>query len=715
MDSNRKKVMFKWRQTAVTSPVHLQGRDAGSRTPSRCNLWPKEESHTSPLCDSPGPGGLGELSLDTPKRKAAVLGEGMPSLGKVKLRKLSQKNHKHFFASKEKPMDSSSKQLESAESVASPLPSHSFVMKKKERTPVEGSKAIYRMAVIAAIDSTKGRHSTTDIPKTLPFEHSPVKTELPSPASLDKTVMSINFSSIKPENKSEDNDTDQDDQWSPLQAQDDNSEAKTDRRSVVLKAEDSPERFVAQESVFVETTSQDDSFDAGSIPEAEDCDSPFPSLDYVPDSLPSFPIYRTGSQRWLSPSENTQADIPSSLPSLYTNENTGARLAAAGSMEMPFSPSRRQVFVSFKQSQPPNTGPSKALRVETENFHSSNIMADLLDPFALPLHSNSRVSKPCLNSTITRRQSDGGFSMRYPPHSLTQGSTPKRRLSMRAEPIRTSYSYLDRQVGFIDTHCHLDMLYGKLGFNGTFGSFRGLYQSSFPPEFRGCITNFCNPGVMVKEALWEGLLAEDMVWGAFGCHPHFAKNYSSFHERNILMAMRHPKAVAFGEMGLDYSHKNSTDTPRQKEVFERQLHLAVAMQKPLLIHCRDADDDLLEIMRKCVPRDYKIHRHCFTNSYPVIEPFLTEFPNLYVGFTSLITYFRAMEARDSVRQIPLDRIVLETDAPYFLPRQVKKEVCRFSHPGMGIHTLQELSLLKGEDMDTVLTTIRNNTTQLYGI
>ena len=72
-------------------------------------------------------------------------------------------------------------------------------------------------------------------------------------------------------------------------------------------------------------------------------------------------------------------------------------------------------------------------------------------------------------------------------------------------------------------------------------------------------------------------------------------------------------------------------------------------------------------------------RHCFTNSYPVIEPFLTEFPNLYVGFTSLITYFRAMEARDSVRKIPLDRIVLETDAPYFLPRQVLVNFISFSY------------------------------------
>ncbi|XP_023561091.1 putative deoxyribonuclease TATDN2 isoform X2 [Octodon degus] len=74
-----------------------------------------------------------------------------------------------------------------------------------------------------------------------------------------------------------------------------------------------------------------------------------------------------------------------------------------------------------------------------------------------------------------------------------------------------------------------------------------------------------------------------------------------------------------------------------QKVFERQLQLAVSLKKPLVIHCREADEDLLRIMKKCVPFDYKIHRHCFTGSYPVIEPLLKYFPNMSVGFTAVLT------------------------------------------------------------------------------
>lgn len=300
--------------------------------------------------------------------------------------------------------------------------------------------------------------------------------------------------------------------------------------------EDLPERCVAQDSVFAETASLDKSVVIGNKPEAEYCDASLSDLEFVRDSQ------EKGSRQLQSPSANTW----------------GAMTPCCTS------------FVSFQPSLP-NIGPSEASSIKAENVCSSKNIAHLSDPFALPLHSHRDVLDPCMNST-TRRRSDTGAYMQCLSPSFTHRNTPKRRLSTGAEPTWTSYPYLRNQCGFIDTHCHLDMLYGKLGFRGTFSSFRKLYQRSFPPTFRGCITNFCNPGMMVKQALWEGLLAEDMVWGAFGCHPHFAKDYSDVYECDILMAMRHPKAVAFGEMGLDYSHKNSTDASRQKEVGSRLIY-----------------------------------------------------------------------------------------------------------------------------------------------
>ncbi|XP_063147701.1 putative deoxyribonuclease TATDN2 isoform X2 [Candoia aspera] len=118
------------------------------------------------------------------------------------------------------------------------------------------------------------------------------------------------------------------------------------------------------------------------------------------------------------------------------------------------------------------------------------------------------------------------------------------------------------EEGFIDTHCHLDMLYSKTAFRGTFSEFRKTYSSTFPEEFQGCIADFCNPRTL-NNNLWEDLLKEDMVWGAFGCHPHFARYYTDLHERKLLQAMRHPKAIAFGEIGLDYSYKCSTEISKQ--------------------------------------------------------------------------------------------------------------------------------------------------------
>uniref|UniRef100_A0A8C6DCH4 Uncharacterized protein n=1 Tax=Moschus moschiferus TaxID=68415 RepID=A0A8C6DCH4_MOSMO len=120
-------------------------------------------------------------------------------------------------------------------------------------------------------------------------------------------------------------------------------------------------------------------------------------------------------------------------------------------------------------------------------------------------------------------------------------------------------------------------------------------------------------------------------------------------------------------------------------------------------------------MKKFVPSDYKIHRHCFIGSYQVIEPFLNYFPNMSVGFTAVLTYPSAWEVRGALKKIPLERILVETNSPYFIPRGVSKRFCQFSHPGMALHTIKEIAKIKDQPISHILVTIRKNTSLLYNI
>uniref|UniRef100_A0A9L0KFZ3 TatD DNase domain containing 2 n=1 Tax=Equus asinus TaxID=9793 RepID=A0A9L0KFZ3_EQUAS len=120
-------------------------------------------------------------------------------------------------------------------------------------------------------------------------------------------------------------------------------------------------------------------------------------------------------------------------------------------------------------------------------------------------------------------------------------------------------------------------------------------------------------------------------------------------------------------------------------------------------------------MKAFVPSDYKIHRHCFTGSYPVIEPLLKYFPNMSVGFTAVVTYSSAWEVRNALKKIPLERIIVETDAPYFLPRGVPKRVCQYAHPGLALYTVREIASIKEESLSHTLATLRENTSRLYSL
>ncbi|KAF8898056.1 hypothetical protein CPB84DRAFT_1836957 [Gymnopilus junonius] len=184
---------------------------------------------------------------------------------------------------------------------------------------------------------------------------------------------------------------------------------------------------------------------------------------------------------------------------------------------------------------------------------------------------------------------------------------------------------------------------------------------------------------------WGGM----EYWFVLGVHPHDAKSYNDDVEKDILEAMTHPRCVGWGEMGLDYHYDNS---PReiQKEVFARQLRHAVRLGKPLTIHTREADDDTERILKAEVPKDHKIHIHCFTDSPAFARRLLDHFSNIYIGITGVITYATNTDTSTVIRNMispslsstapptPSNpsalRILLETDAPFMVPANIYEDL-----------------------------------------
>eukprot|EP01124_Arcella_intermedia_P018346 TRINITY_DN25292_c0_g1_i1.p1 TRINITY_DN25292_c0_g1~~TRINITY_DN25292_c0_g1_i1.p1 ORF type:complete len:300 (-),score=73.44 TRINITY_DN25292_c0_g1_i1:45-878(-) len=261
---------------------------------------------------------------------------------------------------------------------------------------------------------------------------------------------------------------------------------------------------------------------------------------------------------------------------------------------------------------------------------------------------------------------------------------------------------------YIDTHCHLEYIFQKKHITTGYEGF--LQKHKLPHNYEGCISIFCDPVAFSSLGDWENLLQNKGVWGAFGCHPHNAKYYNESLKERIINCMSHPKAVAWGETGLDY-HYNNSPPEVQRSAFIDQIQCAVAFNKPLIVHSRDAEKDTYDILKGYCPKDHLIHIHCFGDSRGQAEKLLKEFPNLYFGFTGAITYSNSNLRNIIANVIPLERIVLETDAPYMTPRPAQG-VC---HPGHIPIIAQEIAALKAVPLEKLYAVTRQNTKTLYNI
>ncbi|KAF8766630.1 putative deoxyribonuclease TATDN2 like protein [Argiope bruennichi] len=273
---------------------------------------------------------------------------------------------------------------------------------------------------------------------------------------------------------------------------------------------------------------------------------------------------------------------------------------------------------------------------------------------------------------------------------------------------------LKSTTGFFDAHCHLDFLLNRQGFHGTYADYMAQHKNSYPESYKGCIAVFCKPFTFSKKNIWQKHLEQDNVWGAFGCHPKEAQNYNEQIEEDLKAALDHHKVKALGEIGLDYSEGNRCPRDVQQNVFKRQLKIASERKLRLVIHCRDADDDTIKIMLEVFPKDTIFHLHCFTGDWVTAQKWINEFPNVFIGITNLVTFPSATPTHEVVRKLPLEHLLLETDAPYFVPRMAPKGT-RYSHPGMAIHVAAQVAALQNIPIEKVLQWTSSNTKVVYDI
>jgi len=195
------------------------------------------------------------------------------------------------------------------------------------------------------------------------------------------------------------------------------------------------------------------------------------------------------------------------------------------------------------------------------------------------------------------------------------------------------------------------------------------------------------------------------LYATAGVHPHHASEYTDECDAEMRALHAHPEVVAVGECGLDY-FRDFSPRPAQRKAFERQLRIAVdlavdGMAKPLFLHQRDAHGDFMAMMREFDGRLGPAVVHCFTGTREELFDYLDQ--DWYVGITGwLCDERRGAHLRELVRHIPAERLLVETDAPYLLPRTLKPMPRdRRNEPAFLPHIVGELARDRSQDTATV--------------
>ena len=250
-----------------------------------------------------------------------------------------------------------------------------------------------------------------------------------------------------------------------------------------------------------------------------------------------------------------------------------------------------------------------------------------------------------------------------------------------------------------------------------------LTHSSFSHDLAQVIENAQHAGVaamIVTGASAEGSQAAlalalqypGYLYATAGLHPHHAHDFNSDVEDAFAELLNHPHVLAAGECGLDYN-RNFSPHADQCFAFERQLGLAMAANKPVFLHQRDAHADFMTILRAARPKLTAAVVHCFTGTEAELEDYLAL--DCYIGITGWICdERRGTHLLDCVKKIPTNRIMLETDAPYLVPRSLKPQPKnRRNEPQFLPHILHAVAQARGESAESLAQASTHNACQFF--
>lgn len=247
-----------------------------------------------------------------------------------------------------------------------------------------------------------------------------------------------------------------------------------------------------------------------------------------------------------------------------------------------------------------------------------------------------------------------------------------------------------------DAHAHYD--------DGWFDEDRDSVLGALPDKG---VCGVVNNSVDLENAKRVIALAGkyDYMYAAVGVHPENLENLPDDYLDRIAGLTKHPKVVAVGETGLDYHW----DIPReeQKRVFEEQLGLSIDLKMPIIVHDREAHGDVFDLLRKYRPNALV---HCFSGSVELMREAVRM--GLYISLGGVVTFKNARHSVEVASEIPLDRLLLETDAPYMAPVPFRGKRCDSS---MIVFAAEKIAQLRNMTAQQVLDITAENAKRFYSI